>query len=31
MGANVFSRYQTQCDPARLFIQVKASRFDSVR
>jgi hypothetical protein len=31
MGANVFSRPQTQHDPLRLFAQVKGSSLDSVR
>ena len=31
MGANVFSRPQTQRDVARTFWQVKGSPFDSVR
>ena len=31
MGANVFRRLQTQRDVARIFSQVKASLFDSVR
>ena len=31
MGANVFSRPQTQRDVARIFSQVKGSPFDSVR
>ena len=31
MGANVFSRLQTQRDVARMFPQVKGSQFDSVR
>ena len=31
MGANVFSRLQTQRDVARFFSQVRGSLFDSVR
>jgi hypothetical protein len=31
MGADAISRHQTQYDPARLLVQVKGSRFDSVR
>ncbi len=31
MGANVFSRPQTQRDPVRLFSKVRDSQFDSVR
>jgi hypothetical protein len=31
MGANVFSRPQTQRDVARTFLQVKGSPLDSVR
>jgi hypothetical protein len=31
MGANVFSRLQTQRDSVRMFAQVKGSPFDSVR
>ena len=31
MGANVFSRPQTQRDVARIFSQVKGSPFDSAR
>jgi len=31
MGANVFSRVQTQRDLVRLSTQVKGSRFDSAR
>jgi hypothetical protein len=31
MGANVFSRPQTQRDVLRMFVQVRASSFDSVR
>ena len=31
MGANVFSRPQTQRDVLGRFVQVKGSRFDSVR
>ena len=31
MGANVFSRPQTQRDVARTFLQVKGSLLDSVR
>ena len=31
MGANVFSRPQTQRDVLRMFVQVDGSPFDSVR
>ena len=31
MGANVFSRPQTQRDVLRMFVQVMDSQFDSVR
>jgi hypothetical protein len=31
MGANVFSRPQTQRDVARIFLQVKGSPLDRVR
>jgi len=31
MGANVFSRHQTQPDSLRLFMHVKGSQFDSAR
>jgi len=31
MGANVFSRFQTQRDVGRFFSQVKGSPLDSVR
>ena len=31
MGANVFSRRQTQRDPVRFFSQLRDSKSDSVR
>ena len=31
MGANVFSRPQTQPDALRMFMQLEGSPFDSVR
>jgi hypothetical protein len=31
MGANVFSRPETQPDPLRMLMQVKGSPFDSAR